>query len=77
MSKEEGFIAKWYGIYDQRQAGNFMARIMLRPRYVTGKKFLDDSLIDQLEQLPLETGTTQQLIKKIRQSLAEMGSDPS
>jgi len=28
--------------------GNFMARIMLRPRYVTGKKFLDDSLIDQL-----------------------------
>jgi len=30
------------------QPGNFMARIMLRPRYVTGKKFLDDSLIDQL-----------------------------
>ncbi|MBM3302600.1 MAG: CoB--CoM heterodisulfide reductase iron-sulfur subunit A family protein, partial [Deltaproteobacteria bacterium] len=28
--------------------GNFMARIMLRPRYVTGKKFLADSLIDQL-----------------------------
>ena len=29
MSKEESFIAKWYGIYDQRQAGNFMARIVL------------------------------------------------
>lgn len=29
MSKEESFIAKWYGIYDQRQANNHMARIVL------------------------------------------------
>lgn len=29
ISKEEAFIAKWYGIYDQRQAGNFMARVVL------------------------------------------------
>ena len=29
LSKEEAFIAKWYGIYEQRQAGNFMARVVL------------------------------------------------
>jgi len=29
MSKEEAFIAKWYGIYDQRQAGNYMARVVI------------------------------------------------
>jgi glutamate synthase (NADPH/NADH) small chain len=29
ISKEEAFIAKWYGIYEQRQAGNFMARVVL------------------------------------------------
>ena len=29
MSKEEKFIGKWYGLYDQRQAGNFMARVVL------------------------------------------------
>jgi formate dehydrogenase major subunit len=29
ISKEESFIAKWYGIYDQRQAGNFMIRVVL------------------------------------------------
>jgi formate dehydrogenase major subunit len=27
MSKEEGMISKWYGIYGSRQAGNFMIRI--------------------------------------------------
>ena len=30
------------------KAGDFMARIITRPRYVTGKQFLDDSLIQQL-----------------------------
>ncbi len=29
MSKEESFIAKWYGLYDQRQAGNYMIRVVL------------------------------------------------
>jgi sulfite reductase beta subunit-like hemoprotein/NADPH-dependent glutamate synthase beta subunit-like oxidoreductase/ferredoxin len=29
ISKEEAFIAKWYGIYEQRQPGNYMARVVL------------------------------------------------
>ncbi len=29
MSKEEGMIAKWYGIYGSRQTGNLMARIVV------------------------------------------------
>lgn len=29
MSREEAFVAKWYGIYAMRQAGNFMARVVI------------------------------------------------
>ncbi len=29
MSKEEGFIAKWYGMYGSRHPGNLMARIVI------------------------------------------------
>ena len=29
LSKEEGLIAKWYGIYGSRQGGNFMTRMAI------------------------------------------------
>ncbi len=29
MSKEEGLIAKWYGVYGSRQGGNFMTRMAI------------------------------------------------
>lgn len=35
MSKEEGLISKWYGIYGSRQAGNFMARMAIPGGVIT------------------------------------------
>ncbi len=35
MSKEEGMIAKWYGVYASRQAGNLMARIVVPGGVIT------------------------------------------
>ena len=35
MSKEEGLIAKWYGVYGSRQAGNFMARMAIPGGVIT------------------------------------------
>ena len=35
MSKEEGMIAKWYGVYGSRQPGNLMARIVVPGGVVT------------------------------------------
>jgi ferredoxin-nitrite reductase len=35
MSKEEGLIAKWYGIYGSRQGGNFMARMAIPGGVIT------------------------------------------
>lgn len=29
LSKEESLVAKWYGIYNMRQPGNFMARVVI------------------------------------------------
>ncbi len=35
MSGEEGLVAKWYGVYGSRQAGNFMARMMIPGGVIT------------------------------------------
>lgn len=38
MSKEEGMIAKWYGVYGSRQPGNLMARIVVPGGVVTSSQ---------------------------------------
>jgi sulfite reductase beta subunit-like hemoprotein len=35
MSKEEGLVAKWYGVYGSRQAGNHMTRMVIAGGVIT------------------------------------------
>lgn len=38
MSKEEGMVAKWYGVYGSRQPGNLMARIVVPGGIITASQ---------------------------------------
>jgi sulfite reductase beta subunit-like hemoprotein len=38
MSKEEGMVAKWYGVYGSRQPGNLMARIVIPGGVITASQ---------------------------------------
>ena len=38
MSKEEGMVAKWYGVYGSRQPGNLMARIVVPGGVITASQ---------------------------------------
>lgn len=38
MSKSEGFIAKWYGVYSSRQPGNHMARVVIPGGVITAQQ---------------------------------------
>ncbi|MFH2006659.1 MAG: FAD-dependent oxidoreductase [bacterium] len=60
MSKEEKFIGKWYGLYDQRQAGNFMARVVLPGGVLSSAQARALAMVAQRHALGLVAFTTRE-----------------
>ena len=79
MSKEEGLIAKWYGIYSSRQKGDHMARIVIPGGIITSVNARDIAdMSDKYAQGKISVTTRQALqfhrlqIKDLPQMLRDL-----